>query len=82
VLQLAVMSAFFGPDQAATEAKLIADPDCRPWVEKYQRSRETVSRTDYEVRIFQTICTCWCSSEIFNCDVLTFSSQFIYGRLT
>ena len=44
------MSAFFGPDQAATEEKLIADPDCRPWVEKYQRSRETVSRTDYEVR--------------------------------
>jgi L-ascorbate peroxidase len=44
------MSAFFGPDQAATEAKLIVDPDCRPWVEKYQRSRETVSRTDYEVQ--------------------------------
>ncbi|CAL5015068.1 unnamed protein product [Urochloa decumbens] len=46
--QLAVMSAFLGPDQAATEERLIADPDCRPWVEKYQRSRETVSRTDYE----------------------------------
>ena len=49
-LQLAAMSAFLGPDQAATEEQLIADPDCRPWVEKYQRSRETVSRTDYEVR--------------------------------
>lgn len=50
LLQLAVMSAFLGPDQAATEERLIADPDCRPWVDKYQRSRETVSRTDYEVR--------------------------------
>jgi L-ascorbate peroxidase len=50
ILQLAVMSAFLGPDQAATEGRLIADPDCRPWVEKYQRSRETVSRTDYEVK--------------------------------
>jgi hypothetical protein len=44
------MSVFLGPDQAATEERLIADKDCRPWVEKYQRSRETVSRTDYEVR--------------------------------
>jgi len=53
--QLAVMSAFLGPDQAATEERLIADPDCRPWVEKYQRSRETVSRTDYEVDLITTL---------------------------
>jgi len=53
--QLAVMSAFLGPDQAATEEQLIADPDCRPWVEKYQRSRETVSRTDYEVDLITTL---------------------------
>ena len=46
------MSAFLGPDQLATETKLAADPEVRPWVEKYQRSRETVSQTDYEVRIF------------------------------
>jgi L-ascorbate peroxidase len=43
------MSAFLGPDQAATEALLAADPDVTPWVQKYQRSRETVSQTDYEV---------------------------------
>jgi L-ascorbate peroxidase len=43
------MSAFMGPDQAATEAFLAADPDVSPWVQKYQRSRETVSQTDYEV---------------------------------
>jgi hypothetical protein len=49
LVQLAVMSAFLGPDQAATEERLVADPDCRPWVDKYQRSRDTVSRTDYEV---------------------------------
>lgn len=43
------MSAFLGPDQLATESLLSTDPDVRPWVEKYQRSRETVSQTDYEV---------------------------------
>lgn len=48
--QLAVMSAFLGPDQTATEAMLTTDKDVSPWVQKYQRSRETVSQTDYEVR--------------------------------
>ena len=43
------MSAFLGPDQNATEAILVTDPDVSPWVQKYQRSRETVSQTDYEV---------------------------------
>lgn len=47
--QITVLSAFLGPDQAATEAKLAADPDFAPWVKKYQTSRETVSQTDYEV---------------------------------
>jgi len=42
------MSAFMAPDQAATEAFLATDPDVSPWVQKYQRSRETVSQTDYE----------------------------------
>lgn len=45
------MSVFLGPDQLATESLLASDPDVRPWVEKYQRSRETVSQTDYEVRV-------------------------------
>ena len=54
-VQLAVMSAFLGPDQAATEALLATDPDVSRWVQKYQRSRETVSETDYEVsNIFLT----------------------------
>lgn len=43
------MSAFLGPDQAATEELLASDPQVAPWVQKYQRSRETVSQTDYEV---------------------------------
>ncbi|CAN1331870.1 Thylakoid lumenal 29 kDa protein, chloroplastic [Linum perenne] len=43
------MSAFLGPDQAATEAILATDLDVAPWVQKYQRSRETVSETDYQV---------------------------------
>lgn len=47
--QLAVMSAFLGPNQDATEALLATDPEVSPWIQKYQRSRETVSQTDYEV---------------------------------
>nr|ACJ84973.1 unknown [Medicago truncatula] len=52
--QLAVLSAFIGPDQDATETLLASDPDVAPWVQKYQRSRETVSRTDYEVDLITT----------------------------
>ncbi|KAF3445917.1 hypothetical protein FNV43_RR11094 [Rhamnella rubrinervis] len=53
--QLAVMSAFLGPDQAATETLLATDPEVLPWVQKYQRSRETVSQTDYEVDLITTL---------------------------
>ncbi|CAI9116247.1 OLC1v1017343C1 [Oldenlandia corymbosa var. corymbosa] len=53
--QLAVMSAFLGPDQAATEELLAKDPEVFPWVQKYQRSRETVSQTDYEVDLITTL---------------------------
>ena len=53
--QLAVMSAFLGPDQTATETLLATDPDVAPWVTKYQRSRETVSQTDYEVDLITAL---------------------------
>ncbi|KAI6687823.1 hypothetical protein NL676_024651 [Syzygium grande] len=53
--QLAVMSLFLGPDQNATETLLATDPDVSPWVQKYQRSRETVSETDYEVDLITTL---------------------------
>ncbi|XP_077244731.1 ascorbate peroxidase 4 isoform X1 [Tasmannia lanceolata] len=53
--QLAVMSAFLGPDQSATESLLASDPDVFPWVQKYQRSRESVSQTDYEVDLIATL---------------------------
>lgn len=52
--QIAVLSAFLGPDQSATEAKLATDPEFAPWVKKYQESRETVSQTDYEVDLITT----------------------------
>jgi hypothetical protein len=74
------MSAFLGPDQAATEERLIADPDCRPWVEKYQRSRETVSRTDYEVRFIDpyVLAVLGISSSIYS-NLCLF---VLYDRLT
>ncbi|CAM8998914.1 unnamed protein product [Rhodiola kirilowii] len=53
--QLAVMSAFLGPEQEATEALLAADPEVAPWVQNYQRSRETVSETNYEVDLITTL---------------------------
>ncbi|BBG95783.1 hypothetical protein Prudu_004425 [Prunus dulcis] len=53
-MALAVLSAFLGPDQIATETLLGADPEVFPWVQKYQRSRETVSETDYEVDLITT----------------------------
>ncbi|KAL5558928.1 hypothetical protein UlMin_035139 [Ulmus minor] len=53
--QVAVMSSFFGPDQMTTEALLATDKEVLPWVQKYQRSRETVSRTDYEVDLITTL---------------------------
>lgn len=54
-MQIAVLSAFLGPDQSATEAKLATDPEFAPWVKKYQESRETVSQTDYEVRFIPAL---------------------------
>ncbi|CAN6487000.1 unnamed protein product [Victoria cruziana] len=54
--QLAVMSLFIGPDQEATETLLASDPEVLPWVQKYQRSRETISQTDYEVLYITNKC--------------------------
>lgn len=80
--QLAVMSAFLGPDQAATEERLIADPDCRPWVEKYQRSRETVSRTDYEVDLITTLTKLSSLGQNINYEAYTYPKQKIdLGKL-
>ncbi|XP_066343746.1 thylakoid lumenal 29 kDa protein, chloroplastic-like [Miscanthus floridulus] len=80
--QLAVMSAFLGPDQAATEERLIADPDCRPWVEKYQRSRETVSRTDYEVDLITTLTKLSSLGQKINYEAYTYPKQKIdLGKL-
>ncbi|GAB2255615.1 hypothetical protein Droror1_Dr00009393 [Drosera rotundifolia] len=36
--QLAVLSAFLGPDKSTTESLLATDPEVAPWVQKYQRS--------------------------------------------
>ncbi|CAK7347184.1 unnamed protein product [Dovyalis caffra] len=75
--QLAVMSAFLGPDQAATEALLATDPDVVPWVQKYQRSRETVSQTDYEVDLINTLTKLSSLGQQINYEAYTYPVQKI-----
>lgn len=70
--QLAVMSAFLGPDQTATEALLATDPDVLPWVQKYQRSRETVSETDYQVDLITTLTKMSCLGQQINFEAYTY----------
>ncbi|PON70041.1 Ascorbate peroxidase [Trema orientale] len=70
--QLAVLSAFLGPDQTATEALLATDPQVKPWVEKYQRSRETVSQTDYEVDLITTLTKLSSFGQQFNYEAYTY----------
>nr|POE44945.1 thylakoid lumenal 29 kda protein, chloroplastic [Quercus suber] len=73
--QLAVMSAFLGPDQVATEALLATDPDVSPWVQKYQRSRETVSETDYEVDLITTLTKLSSLGQQINYEAYTYPVQ-------
>lgn len=47
--QIVALAAFLGRDVEAIEAKLATDPEFAPYVEKYRKSRLTVSETDYEV---------------------------------
>ncbi|XP_020584145.1 thylakoid lumenal 29 kDa protein, chloroplastic [Phalaenopsis equestris] len=75
--QLAVLSAFLGPDQAAVENKLVTDPEVRPWVEKYQRSRETVSQTDYEVDLITTLTKLSSLGQQINYEAYTYPVQKI-----
>ncbi|GAB4861287.1 Thylakoid lumenal 29 kDa protein, chloroplastic [Ancistrocladus abbreviatus] len=71
--QLAVMSAFLGPDQLATENLLATDPDVAPWVQKYQRSRETISQTDYEVDLITTLTKLSCLGQQINYEAYTYA---------
>lgn len=75
--QLAVMSAFLGPDQTATEALLTTDKDVSPWVQKYQRSRETVSQTDYEVDLITTFTKLSSLGQQINYEAYTYPVQKI-----
>ncbi|KAG0460793.1 hypothetical protein HPP92_021090 [Vanilla planifolia] len=75
--QLAVMSAFLGPDQVAIENLLASDPEVRPWVDKYQRSRETVSQTDYEVDLITTLTKLSCLGQKINYEAYTYPVQKI-----
>ncbi|KAF5955326.1 hypothetical protein HYC85_008182 [Camellia sinensis] len=73
--QLAVMSAFLGPDQMATETLLATDRDVAPWVEKYQRSRETISQTDYEVDLITTFTKLSSLGQQINYEAYTYPVQ-------
>ncbi|VFQ78998.1 unnamed protein product [Cuscuta campestris] len=75
--QQAVMSAFLGPDQPATEAKMVSDPDVLPWVLKYQRSRETVSQTDYEVDLITALTKISTLGQHINYEAYTYPVQKI-----
>ncbi|XP_065880782.1 thylakoid lumenal 29 kDa protein, chloroplastic isoform X2 [Euphorbia lathyris] len=75
--QLAVMSGFLGPDQAATEALLATDPEVLPWVQKYQRSRETVSQTDYEVDLITILTKLSCLGQQINYEAYTYPARKI-----
>ncbi|RZC73940.1 hypothetical protein C5167_049425 [Papaver somniferum] len=70
--QLAVMSAFLGPDQLATETLLASDPAVSPWVEKYQRSRESVSQTNYEVDLITTLTKLSCLGQKINYEAYSY----------
>ncbi|KAK9095659.1 hypothetical protein Scep_027128 [Stephania cephalantha] len=80
--QLAVMSAFLGPDQIATESKLATDRDVLPWVQKYQRSRETVSQTDYEVDLITALTKLSCLGQKINYEAYSYPVKKIdLGKL-
>ncbi|XP_039142494.1 thylakoid lumenal 29 kDa protein, chloroplastic [Dioscorea cayenensis subsp. rotundata] len=80
--QLAVMSAFLGPDQLATEKLLASDPQVLPWVDKYQRSRETVSQTDYEVDLITTLTKLSSLGQEINYEAYTYPVQKLdFGKL-
>lgn len=52
--QLVVLSAFLDRDILAVEEKLANDSEAAPFVKKYQKSRESISQTDYEVDLITT----------------------------
>eukprot|EP00249_Psilotum_nudum_P025279 c29603_g1_i1 orf=680-1726(+) len=79
--QLAALSAFLGPDQLVTEAKLASDPEIAPWIEKYQRSRETVSQTDYEVDLITVFTKLSTLGQMINYEAYTYPPKPIKLKL-
>lgn len=79
--QLAVMSMFLGPDQLATEAKLQSDPEIEPWIKKYQRSRETLSQTDYEVDLITAFTKLSTLGQKINYEAYTYAPPPIKFKL-
>ncbi|KAL0361775.1 UNVERIFIED_CONTAM: Thylakoid lumenal protein, chloroplastic [Sesamum radiatum] len=64
-----------GSDQSTTEALLASDPEVLPWVQKYQRSRETVSQTDYEVDLITTMTKLSSLGQQINYEAYTYPVQ-------
>lgn len=51
--QIVVLSLFLSDDLVAFEEKLAADPEFKPWVEKYRKSRTTTSQNTYQVDLIE-----------------------------
>ncbi|KAJ7528906.1 hypothetical protein O6H91_15G081000 [Diphasiastrum complanatum] len=79
--QIAVLSAFLGPSQDAIEAKLATDPEVAPWVEKYQRSRETTSQTDYEVDLIGAFTRLSTLGQTINYEAYTYPPKKVKLKL-
>ncbi|KAH7429563.1 hypothetical protein KP509_09G055900 [Ceratopteris richardii] len=79
--QVAVMAIFLGEDLKVTEAKLATDPEIAPWVDKYQKSRETVSQTDYEVDLITTFTKLSTLGQSINYEAYTYAPPPIKLKL-
>eukprot|EP00850_Spirogloea_muscicola_P001749 SM000006S19514 [mRNA] locus=s6:1213116:1214661:+ [translate_table: standard] len=81
-LQLVVFSVFLGPDLEKTEAKLATDPELAGYVTKYQRSRKTISETDYEVDLINALTKICALNQKINFEAYTYATPtLVFNKL-
>eukprot|EP00850_Spirogloea_muscicola_P004647 SM000020S05997 [mRNA] locus=s20:354406:356786:+ [translate_table: standard] len=80
--QLVVFSVFLGPDLEKTEAKLATDPELAGYVTKYQRSRKTISETDYEVDLINALTKICALNQKINFEAYTYATPtLVFNKL-